>query len=199
MELVVLFNLLSSVRGVIRAELIDGDTARPLTGYSLNDSIPLIGHNALRAPLQWRRNGLGSAEQLGEGRVVRLRIEATFTKLFTFELFWQPAATPQPPPPPPVVTRAPTFDIDIIDATHGAYNHSYPSTPFANKMLGALSCQSQCDADPICKAWTYVEVSTPHSPERCCFAASIGCPKPSKGIVSGAKVTGPCTRLDQQR
>lgn len=134
MKLVVLFNLLSSVRGVVRAELLDGVTARPLAGYSFNDSVALIGHNALRVPLQWRSGSSRPAEQLGEGRLVRLRIEATFTKLFTFELAWQPP--PPPPPPPPVVTRAPAFGIDIIDPEHGAYNHSYPPTPFANKTLG---------------------------------------------------------------
>ena len=40
---------------------------------------------------EWRSGSSGSAEQPGEGRLVRLRIEATFTKLFTFELAWQPA------------------------------------------------------------------------------------------------------------
>jgi hypothetical protein len=123
---------------------------------------------------------------------VVVHIESTNTKLFTFELAWRPI--PPPPPPPPVVSRSPAFGTDIIDAKHGAYNHSYPAVPWRNKTQGALSCQSQCDADPRCRAWTYVERSTTRSPERCCFAAGVGCPHPSAGVASGAKVTGPCTR-----
>lgn len=198
LELVLVLNLLSSVRGVVRAELIDTATSLPLAGHSLNESVALVGHNDLQAPLRWRaaddhRSHHAAAVLISEGASVVVRIESTFTKLFTFELAWLPP--PPRPPPPPVVARSPTFDTDIIDSNHGAYKHFYPSAPWLNKTQGALSCQSQCDADPRCAAWTYVERSTSHnSPERCCFATSVGCPRHSAGVVSGAKVTGPCTR-----
>lgn len=197
LELVLVLNLLSSVRGVVRAELIDTATSLPLAGHSLNESVALVGHNDLQAPLRWstaadHHSHHAAAALVSEGASVVVHIESTFTKLFTFELVWRPA--PPPPPPPPVVARSPTFDTDIIDSNHGAYRHSYPSAPWLNKTQGALSCQSQCDADHRCAAWTYVERSTGHnSPERCCFAASVGCPRRSVGVVSGAKVTGPCT------
>ena len=183
------------MRGVVRAELLDPTPSRPLTGYTLNESVALVGHNDLQAPLRWRSDHHHRASTatavLVDGAPVVVRIESTYTKLFTFELAWHPA--PPPAPPPPVVSRSPAFDTDIIDHSHGAYNHSYPAVAWPNKTDGALSCQSQCDADPRCRAWTYVEWGDKHGPERCCFAASVGCPRHSLGVVSGAKVTGPCT------
>lgn len=188
LELVLLLNVATSVRGVVRAALLHADSSKPLPGYSCNDSVPLVGHNGLQSPLRWNS---GSKAQLPVGKTsLKVRIEATYTKLFTIQLTWR--RSPPPPPPPPMVGRF-VKNVDIIDAKHGAYKHSYPESPWANKTMGALSCQSQCDSDSACYAWTYVEKSTPGSPERCCFAASVGCPHHSDGIVSGAKATGPCT------
>jgi hypothetical protein len=197
LELVLLLNILSSVRGVVRAELLDAATGQPLVGHSLNESVALAGHNALQVPLRWSTphsrvdSSLIPPNGAEGGSMVKIRLESTYTKIFSFELAWRPA--PPPPPPPPVVGRAPAFGVDIFDPKHGAYNHSYPKVPWANKTQGALSCQSQCDADPVCAAWTYVETSRPGSPERCCFSASVGCPHASHGVDSGAKVAGPCT------
>eukprot|EP01046_Picozoa_sp_COSAG06_P052783 COSAG06_NODE_8954_length_2025_cov_3.751298_1_plen_131_part_10 len=53
LELVLLLNILSSVRGVVRAELLDAATGQPLVGHSLNESVALAGHNALQVPLRW--------------------------------------------------------------------------------------------------------------------------------------------------
>ncbi len=189
LELVLLLNVLTGVRGVVRAALLHADSSKPLLGYSCNDSVPLVGHNALQSPLRW--NSSSNAEVPAGRTSLKVRVEATYTKLFTIQLAWR--RSPPPPPPPPMVTRVPSFNVDIIDAKHGAYKHSYPASPWANKTMGALSCQSQCDSDPACHAWTYVEKSTPDSPERCCFAASIGCPHHSEGIISGAKATSRCT------
>ena len=155
----------------------------------------LIGHNALESPLRW--NSGSKAELPPAKSSVKIRVESSYTKLFTIQLAWQ--RSPPPPPPPPVVTRSPSFNVDILDAKHGAYKHSYPTSTWTNKTMGALSCQSQCDSDPACHAWTYVEKSTPGSPERCCFGASVGCPHHSDGIISGAKVTGPCTAWAKSR
>ena len=189
LELVLVLNILSSVRGVVRAALLHADSSEPLLGYACNDSVPLVGHNALQIPLRW--NSHSDAQVPPAGTWLKLRIEATYTKIFTFQLAWMP---PLPPPPrPAVVTRALSFNVDLFDARHGAYNHSYPSSPWLNKTMGALSCQAQCDEDPACRAWTYVEKATPGSPERCCFAASVGCPHHSDGIVSAAKTDGPCS------
>ena len=185
LELVLVLNVLSSVRGVVRAALLHAESGQPMLGYSCNDSVPLVGHNALQIPLRW--NSRSRPDIPVDGTLLKVRIEATYTKIFTFQLGWRP------PIPHPVVPRTPTANVDIIDAKHGAYNHSYPAEPWANKTLGALSCQSQCDSDPMCRAWTYVEKSTPGSPERCCFSASVGCPHRSEGIVSGAKTSGPCS------
>ena len=183
-------NVFSSVRGVVRAELINPATSRPLSGYTLNESSALVGQNGLQVPIRWSSDLDHRATAAVLGADVVVRIESTFTKLFTFELAWRPALPP--PPPPPVVSRSPAFDTDIIDSKHGAYNHSYPAIPWRNKTEGALSCQRQCDEDPRCRVWTYVEESRHGSPERCCFGASVGCPHYSPGVVSGAKVTGPC-------
>jgi len=104
LELVLLLNILSSVRGVVRAELLDATTGQPLAGYSLNESVPLVGHNALQVPLQWSALPPSTTE-VEPGSQTKLRVESTYTKIFSFELAWRPA--PPPPPPPPVVDRDP--------------------------------------------------------------------------------------------
>ena len=82
MQLSVVLNLQSSVRGVVRAALLG------VTKYSLNNSIPLVGRNSLAAQLRWNTTAEATVEPWKQGQTVRLQIEATYTKLFTFELVW---------------------------------------------------------------------------------------------------------------
>ena len=89
----------------------------------------------------------------------------------------------------PAVGRGPLNNTDISSA---AYGHTY--TVFQNKTAGALSCQSGCDADSKCAAWTYVRGGECCGRERCCRHAALGCPKTADrvGCVSGAKKPAPC-------
>jgi hypothetical protein len=116
-ELVLLLNIMSSVRGAVRAELLDATTAQPLAGYSLNESVPLVGHNALQAPLQWSTlRSDPSSSELEDGSQLKLRLESTYTKIFSFQLAWRPV--PPPPPPGPTVSRDP-----VPNQWHACYAH----------------------------------------------------------------------------
>ena len=181
-QLVVRLNVLSSVRGTVRLELLGATSGSPLPGYDLNSSKAVTGWNSLAAPLMWQ----AGAPTLSEKQSVVLRFEATDSKIFSFELDWVP-------PPPPIVHRHPVSNVDIAGG-FAAYNHSYV---FGNQTDHALVCVAQCDADGRCKAWTYVSPGggkPGEGTERCCFFASVGCPRSMKGITSGAKADGPCTR-----
>ena len=93
-------NMESSVRGSLRAEVLDAATLQPLPGLSLNDSVPLMG-NFVRQLLSWKSGaelpaGAGTGAELpagaeselpaGAGRSVRLRFVALSAKLFSFEV-----------------------------------------------------------------------------------------------------------------
>eukprot|EP01043_Picozoa_sp_COSAG02_P044579 COSAG02_NODE_3995_length_5939_cov_3.184621_1_plen_485_part_00 len=91
----------------------------------------------------------------------------------------------------PAVGRGPLNNTDIASV---AYGHTYKV--FANKRTGALSCQAECDADPNCKAWTYVVGGKCCGQERCCRHRALGCPKTGSGAtgcISGAKTPGHCS------
>jgi hypothetical protein len=94
-----------------------------------------------------------------------------------------------------VVPRGPTNNSDL-KAGGPAFNHSFAK--HANKTAGALACQATCDAQPRCRAWTYVPYgdapSGPESHERCCLFPRLGCPVDRQGVVSGAKTAGSCSR-----
>ena len=85
-ELVVRLNVQSSVRGWVRCELRDASSGTTIPGYDLNSSVTILAQNALSAPLRWQsvRSGL-----VAPGELVTLHFEATFSKLFSFELVWE--------------------------------------------------------------------------------------------------------------
>jgi hypothetical protein len=85
-QLVVRLNVLSSVRGVVRLALLDPVTNVSIAGYDINSSIPLVAQNCLSAPLKWTPMDLQQPHSLGP--MVKLRFEATYSKLFSFELDW---------------------------------------------------------------------------------------------------------------
>lgn len=89
-EVVVLLNVLSSVRGIVRAELIDPSTGVAYPGYDLNSSVPAVGQNSLATPLRWASTAVGGERRraLTGGEQVQLRFEVSFSKLFSFELSW---------------------------------------------------------------------------------------------------------------
>ena len=79
-------NMLSSVGGSLRTEVLDATTYTPLSGFSLNESTPLMG-NFVRQAVSWR----SGATRLpggggGGGRSVRLRFVGLSAKLFSFEV-----------------------------------------------------------------------------------------------------------------
>jgi hypothetical protein len=77
-------NVLTSVRGSLRCEVLDAATMQPLPGLTLNDSVPLMG-NYVRQQMQWLPRGVEGLAA-SSGRSVRLRFVAFAAKLFTFEL-----------------------------------------------------------------------------------------------------------------
>jgi hypothetical protein len=88
-RLVVRLNVLSSVRGVVRLELLNATTGSPLPGYEMNNSVPLVAHNCLSAPLGWAPvQPVQQPLAADEGQMVMLRFEASYSKLFAFELAW---------------------------------------------------------------------------------------------------------------
>lgn len=100
------------------------------------------------------------------------------------------ARPPLSAPPGTVVGRQ---LLNNTDMGPGAYHHSYDH--FANKTAGALACQRECDGDPACKGWTYVEGEPEQHQgvqERCCRHDQVGCPTRSAGMISAAKAASPC-------
>ena len=75
-------NMESSVRGSLRAEVLDAATLQPLPGLSINDSVPLMG-NYVQQQLSWRS---GAELPAGSGRSVRLHFVVLSAKLFSFEV-----------------------------------------------------------------------------------------------------------------
>jgi hypothetical protein len=73
----VFVNVLTSVRGYLRCEVLDAATLVPLSGFSFNESVPLMG-NYVRRRLSWNSNA-----SLPAGVKVRLRFAAFAGKLFT--------------------------------------------------------------------------------------------------------------------
>jgi hypothetical protein len=88
---------------------------------------------------------------------------------------------------PPVVPRGPLLNRDFGTSGGAPYLHTYKE--YMNKTAGALACQSACDADAKCAAWTYVIQDVGPGPERCCYFPAVGCPFQHTGCVSGAKAT----------
>ena len=86
-SLVVRLNVLSSVRGWVRCELRDAASGIPIPGYDLNSSVVIVAQNALSAPLRWQSDqGRGP---LSPVQLVTVHFQATFSKLFSFELVWE--------------------------------------------------------------------------------------------------------------
>jgi hypothetical protein len=87
-QLVVRLNVLSSVRGWVRCELRDATTDTPIPGYDLNSSVAIIAQNSLSAQLTWQSTE-DRGPQVSPGQRVTIHFQATFSKLFSFELVWQ--------------------------------------------------------------------------------------------------------------
>ncbi len=89
------------------------------------------------------------------------------------------------------IGRGPVNNTNLPDPLPNAtYSHTFRH--YANKTVGALQCQSDCDADgPRCAGWTYVTgAQEGEGLERCCLHSKLGCPQPESGVVSGARVPG---------
>jgi hypothetical protein len=103
-------NALTSVRGGVRLEVLDATTGLPLAGYELNRSIPLMG-NHVQTPMRWTTKtqpGDDGEDAVGNVQAVMLRFEATYAKLFSFELGWGSFFPPTPPSPVPPSPMPPT-------------------------------------------------------------------------------------------
>ena len=54
--------------------------------------------------------------------------------------------------------------------------------------FGANGCQKLCGTNAKCKGWVWVTRGAPAGSGDCCQKSGLVCPKPMKGITSGAKV-----------
>lgn len=73
---------LDATGGDMRAEILDEKTGKPLAGFSMKDSIPLIGDN-ISVKLQWK--GQTDSTGLG-GRKVQIRLVMKHAKLYSIRI-----------------------------------------------------------------------------------------------------------------